>query len=170
VGALPQRWRRGRSDDPVLDGGTGACRAATKEQGLGRLPLFEGLKRAELERLAKVTEEIDFPQGKILCREGQLAQEFFVIAEGEAEVSKGGDHVAMLGPGEFFGQLALMEHAPRFTTVTARTPLRLFVLSSNAFWGLMRWNPEVERRVLRVLVIENVAQRTVAEDALRRQV
>ena len=152
------------------DGAPGERPPVTKEQALARLPLFEGLKRVELERLAKVTEEIDFPQGRILCREGERPREFFVIVEGEAEATKSGDHVRMLGPGEFFGQLALIEHAPRFTTVTARTPLRLFVLSSHAFSGLMSCNSEVERRVLRALVIENVAQRTVAEDALRRQV
>jgi diguanylate cyclase (GGDEF)-like protein len=168
---LPQRRRRGRSGNASLaDGVAGRRLPAPKEQALARLPLFEGLKRVELERLAMVTEEVDFPQGRILCHEGRRPREFFVIAEGEAEATKGGDHVRMLGPGEFFGQLALIEHAPRFTTVTARTPLRLFVLSSKAFWGLMSCNPEVERRVLRALVIENVAQRTVAEDALRRQV
>jgi diguanylate cyclase (GGDEF)-like protein len=141
----------------------------SKPDALARQPLFAGLKRRELERLSVVSEELDVNAGRVLCREGALGREFFVIVEGEVEITKGGEHVRRLGPGDFFGEISLIEHSARSTTVTALTPLRFFVLSSSAFWSLLRSNPEVERRVLRKLIFENVAERQVAEAALRRQ-
>jgi len=141
----------------------------SKPDALARSPLFQGLKRRELERLGVMTEELDVNAGRILCREGAQGREFFVIVEGEVEITKGGEHVRHLGPGDFFGEISLIEHTVRSTTVTALTPLRFFVLSSSAFWSLLTSNPEVERRVLRKLIAENVAERQVAEAALRRQ-
>jgi diguanylate cyclase (GGDEF)-like protein len=82
-----------------------------------------------------MVEELDVKPGTVLCREGRMAREFFVIVEGEAAVTKGREHVRGLGPGEFFGEVAMIEHAPRATTVTAVTPLRFFLFSSRAFWS-----------------------------------
>jgi diguanylate cyclase (GGDEF)-like protein len=137
---------------------------------LARLPLFAGLPRRALDQLARVTEDLEFPAGKVLCREDERPREFFMVVEGAADVTRGGDHVRRLGAGEFFGQLALIEDAPRSTTVTAATRLRVLVLSRHAFWRLLEESPEVERRVLRALVAENVAERAVVEEAYRRQV
>jgi CRP-like cAMP-binding protein len=141
----------------------------TKAEALGRSPLFEGLARGQLERLAKSVEELDVRPGTVLCREGRLAREFFVIVDGEAEVTKGGEHVRRLATGDFFGEVAMIERAPRATTVTALTPLRFFLFSSRAFWSVMHENSDLERRVLRALILENVAVREIADAALRRQ-
>jgi diguanylate cyclase len=141
----------------------------TKAEALGRSPLFEGLARGQLERLAKTVEELDVRPGTVLCREGRMAREFFVIAEGQAEVTKGGEHVRRLATGDFFGEVAMIERAPRATTVTALTPLRFFLFSSRAFWSVMHENSDLERRVLRALILENVAVREIADAALRRQ-
>jgi diguanylate cyclase (GGDEF)-like protein len=105
----------------------------------------------------------------VLCREGGTAREFFVIVEGEAEATKGGERARRLGPGDVFGEVAVIEHLPRALTLTAVTPLRFFALSSQWFWGVIGASPEVERRVLRSLILENVTVRGIAEAALRRQ-
>ncbi len=123
----------------------------TKAEALGRTTLFSSLSRKELGALAKVTEDLEVEVGKTLCREGETGREFFVILEGEAEVTKGGEAVRTLGPGEFFGEIALVEHRPRTATVTAKTELRFFVLTSQAFWGLLDRQPEIQREVLRCL-------------------
>ena len=125
--------------------------ANTKVDALARAPLFEGLSRKELEQLAKVTEDLEVDAGKVLCREGETGREFFVIIEGEVDVTKGGRHLGTRGSGDFFGEIALIEHVPRTATVTAKTRVRFFVLTSQAFSSLLDHNPGVERKVLRAL-------------------
>jgi diguanylate cyclase len=141
----------------------------TKQDTLARIPLFAGLSRRQLAQLAKMAEELDAPPGKVLCREGRNAREFFVVVQGHAEATKGGESVRQLGPGDVFGEVAVIEHLPRALTLTATTPLRFFTLSSQWFWGVIGASPEVERRVLRSLILENVTVRGIAEAALRRQ-
>jgi CRP/FNR family cyclic AMP-dependent transcriptional regulator len=123
----------------------------TKAEALGRTTLFSTLSKKELGALAKVTEDLEVGEGNVLCREGETGREFFVILEGEAEVTKDGAAVGTLGPGEFFGEIALVEHRPRTATVTAKSDLRFFVLTSQAFWSLLDNQPEIQRAVLRCL-------------------
>jgi diguanylate cyclase len=144
-------------------------RCDSKAEAFRNIPLFQNLGGADRELLAKMTEELDFSAGTILCREGRSAREFFIILEGEARATKAGETVRMLGPGEFFGELALIEHLPRALTLTATTPVRAFVLSSHGFSCVIAKNPDLERKILRTLVLENVAVRTIAETALRNQ-
>ncbi len=128
----------------------------SKVQALRSAPLFEGLSRKELVQLARMTEDLEVPAGKVLCKEGELGQEFFVIVDGNAEVTRQGKRVATRGGGEFVGEIALLEETPRMATVTARTPLRLFVLTRKDFRQLVRENPSVERKVLRALALRVV--------------
>lgn len=123
----------------------------SKADALARAPLFDGLSRKELIQLAKATEDMDVPAGKVLCREGDTGSEFFVIVEGEAEVLKDGRRVNTLAPGDFFGEIALVERTTRTATVTALTPLRFFVLTRQSFLALLEHSPGVERKVLRAL-------------------
>lgn len=123
----------------------------TKVAALRGSPLFHGLATSELAQLAKETEDLEVGPGKVLCEEGDTAREFFVILEGEVEVTKKGHRLAALGPGDFFGEIALIEHSTRTATVTATTPVRFFVLTSHAFSALLDHNPGVERKVLRAL-------------------
>jgi CRP-like cAMP-binding protein len=123
----------------------------TKAQALKRAPLFAELSRKELIELARVTEDVDFDAGMVLCKEGDPAQEFFVIMEGEVEVKRRGKKLATRGSGEFFGEIALVEDIPRTATVTAKTPLRFFVLTRHSFLRLLDEQPGVERKVLRAL-------------------
>jgi CRP-like cAMP-binding protein len=122
-----------------------------KIEALKRAPLFEGLSRKELGELAKLTEDLDVDAGKVLCKEGEIGQEFFVIMEGEVEVARRGKPLATLGSGEFLGEIALIEDVRRTATVTARTPLRFFVMTRRPFLQLLDANPRVERKVLRGL-------------------
>jgi CRP-like cAMP-binding protein len=124
------------------------------------MPLFEGLSRKDLVTLAGVTEDMDVPAGKVLCKQDDFGREFFVIVEGEVDVSRSGSHLATLGPGEIFGEIALLEQSRRTATVTAKTPLRFFVMTSQAFWGLIDTHPEIEREVLRTL-----ARRVLADSS-----
>jgi CRP-like cAMP-binding protein len=123
----------------------------TKVAALKRAPLFEGLARKELVQLARVSEDVEVPAGKALCKEGETGQEFFVIVDGEVDVTKNGKRLARRSAGEFFGEIALLEETPRMATVTARTPVRFFVLTRKDFRRLVRDNPGVERKVLRAL-------------------
>ncbi len=123
----------------------------SKADALGRAPLFEGLSRNELRELAKVTEDLEVEEGKVLCREGETAREFFVIVDGEVEVTRDADRISSLRGGDFFGEIALLEDIPRTATVTATTPLRFFVLTRQAFWSLIERQPDVERKILRAL-------------------
>jgi CRP-like cAMP-binding protein len=123
----------------------------TKIERLRAAPLFADLSKSELEHLAKSTEDLEVEAGRVLCREGEPASEFFVIIEGEADVTKAGQHLRTLGEGDFFGEIALLEDIPRTATVTAKTDLRFFVLTRQSFWSMVDAMPDVERKILRAL-------------------
>jgi CRP-like cAMP-binding protein len=132
-----------------------------KATALGRTPLFKSLSRAELVELAKVTEDLEFAEGKVLAREGEIGREFFVIVDGEVTVTKNGQEIRRLSSGDFFGEIALIWESPRRTaTVTAATPIRFFVLTRQAFRGLVGHHPEIEAKVL-----EQLEERVQATEA-----
>jgi CRP-like cAMP-binding protein len=133
-----------------------------KVEALGRAPLFEGLSRKELRELASATEDLSVEAGTVLCREGRLGREFFVIVDGEAEVTKGGRRIARRGAGEFFGEIALLTTTKRTATVTATTPLRCFILTRGDFRRVLDENPRVQRKVLDAL-----AERLLSYSELR---
>jgi CRP/FNR family cyclic AMP-dependent transcriptional regulator len=137
----------------------------TKVQALKRAPLFEGLSRKELVLLARVTEDLEVPAGEVLCRESETGQEFFVIVEGKTDVTSKGKRVATRGDGDFVGEIALLEATKRTATVTAKTPLRLFVLTRQDFRRLVNENRSIERKVMQALahrVVELSADPTLA--------
>jgi CRP/FNR family cyclic AMP-dependent transcriptional regulator len=123
----------------------------TKADALGACPFFAGLSRSELHELAKRTEDLEVEAGKILAREGATGSEFFVIVEGDVSVTKNGQELRSLGPGDFFGEIALIEDRPRTATVTAKTPLRFFVLTRQNFRSLLQQQPELEEKVMHAL-------------------
>ena len=123
----------------------------TKVEALKRAPLFEGLSKKELAQLARVSEDLEVPAGDVLCKEGDTGREFFVILEGETEVTAKGKKLADRGGGDFVGEIALLEDTSRTATVTAKTPLRVFVLTREDFRWLVRQNPKVEQKVMQAL-------------------
>jgi CRP-like cAMP-binding protein len=122
-----------------------------KVEALKRAPLFEGLSKKELTELARVTEDLKVESGTVLCREGTLGREFFVIVDGTAEVTKGGKRLATRTGGDFFGEIALITTTKRTATVTATTPLRCFILTRGDFRRVLDENPGVQRKVLEAL-------------------
>jgi CRP-like cAMP-binding protein len=123
-----------------------------KIAALKRSPLFEGLSRAQLAHVARLSDDLDVPAGTVLCKEGSRGHEFFVITDGEATVTQGGKYVRSVGSGDFFGEIALLEPVQRTATVTAATPLRFFVISDRAFRSVLDTDPAIERKVLRTVV------------------
>lgn len=132
-----------------------------KVEALRRAPLFEGLSKKELGRVASATDDLKVESGTVLCREGRLGREFFVIVDGEADVTKGGRRLATRSGGEFVGEIALLSTRKRTATVTATTPLRCFVLTQSAFQRVLEENPSVQIKVMKAL-----AERIAADDVL----
>ena len=122
-----------------------------KVESLKRTPLFADLSRKELIQLARLADDAEVPEGRVLCKEGDRGQEFFVLVEGKVDVATKGRRLATLGGGDFVGEISLLEPTPRTATVTAKTPLRLFVLTPKDFRRMLDENPSVERKVLRAL-------------------
>ena len=122
-----------------------------KVESLKRAPLFEGLSRKELVELARLSDDVEVRKGTVLCKEGTPGREFFVLVEGKVDVSRKGRRVTTLGGGDFVGEISLLEQTPRTATVTAKTPVRLFVLTPRDFRHVVDQFPSVERKILRAL-------------------
>jgi CRP/FNR family transcriptional regulator, cyclic AMP receptor protein len=104
-------------------------------QRLKAIPVFASLDDETLKGIATFATETSVPAGKHLVKEGDYAYEFMAIEEGEAEVTRNGEHVATLGPGDFFGEIGVLEKTLRTASVVATTPVRLVTLSH---WDLKR--------------------------------
>jgi CRP-like cAMP-binding protein len=115
---------------------------------LAQVPLFSACSKKDLQLVAKRAEDVKVDAGKQLVGEGDAGTEFFVVIDGTAAVSKRGQKVAELGPGGFFGELALLDKAPRNATVTAETPMELVVLGQREFAGLIDDVPEFAHKLL----------------------
>jgi CRP/FNR family cyclic AMP-dependent transcriptional regulator len=116
-------------------------------KGLEGVGVFSGLSKKELGKLAQWTDEVSVPKGYALATEGQFAHEFFVIEEGSAEVTQNGERIAELGPGEFFGEIGLLETQRRTATVTATTPMKLIVMFQREFKQMEQDMPAVADRI-----------------------
>jgi CRP-like cAMP-binding protein len=115
---------------------------------LQQVPLFAACSRKDLQLVARRAENVKVSAGKALISEGETGHEFFVILEGSARVSRRGRKVATLGPGDAFGELALLEKAPRNATVVAETDMELVVLGQREFAGIVDEVPGFARKML----------------------
>lgn len=116
-------------------------------KSLERVPLFAGLSHKDREKIARWADSIDLPAGKHLLDEGRLPHEFFVIIDGAVEVSHEGKPLATLGQGDFFGEIALIEHGRRTASVVTTTPTTLAVMSPASFVAMRREMAEVALRI-----------------------
>ena len=114
---------------------------------LKSLPLFHDVPDDELAQIAGFAQEVNVEQGRELVREGDFSYEFMAIEDGEAEVTRGGEHVADLGSGDFFGEMGLLEKTLRNATVTAKTPMKLITLTGWDMKRMERHIPEAAERV-----------------------
>jgi CRP/FNR family transcriptional regulator, cyclic AMP receptor protein len=115
---------------------------------LGDIWLFSALSASQMKTLRRTVDEITVPAGKILCEEGTVGREFFFIVDGKAAVKRNGRKVATLGPGDYFGELSLLDRRPRSATVISDTDMTLLVLEQRRFNGLLDAMPALAHRLL----------------------
>jgi CRP-like cAMP-binding protein len=127
-----------------------------------RVPLFSGLDNRELQEVAKCLNEQTFDAGVPVVAEGKLGVGFFVIESGTAAVTIGDRHVRTLGPGDYFGEIALIADSPRTATITPVDPLRCYGMTAWDFRGVVESNASIGWKLLQTL-----ARRLT--DAERRQ-
>ncbi|PYM03502.1 MAG: hypothetical protein DMD82_16770 [Candidatus Rokuibacteriota bacterium] len=122
-----------------------------KIERLQEVPIFEGCSRRQLRALARITGVFDAPAESVLMRAGEPGREFFFILDGSARVEVSPRKRARLGPGEFFGEMSLLDGQPRSATVVAETPLRLLVINGRHFWPLLKEVPELAQSIMATL-------------------
>jgi CRP-like cAMP-binding protein len=135
---LRRRSTRSSAQPGTNEGWTGAAEINYVEMSFARVPIFKACSRDELMRVARVTRIREHEPGDDIIHEGAKGRDFFVILEGEASVTRGGTEVAKLKPGDFFGELALFDPAPRNATVTATTKVRLAILTQPEFHDVLK--------------------------------
>jgi CRP-like cAMP-binding protein len=121
---------------------------------LSRVPLFARMGRKELERLGQLADEVEVGLDRVLAEQGEIGHEFFIVLDGRLMVLDGNRPIATLGPGDFFGEIALLDGRPRTATVRAEGITRLLVVGHREFHALMDEFPSV-----RTAVLEAVAER-----------
>ena len=122
-----------------------------KVELIKKVPLFSKLKKKELEEVAHIADELDLPSGKVMAEEGDRGREFFVLLEGEADVTKGDKSINTMREGDFFGEIALVTQMPRTASVTATTDVRVLVITERDFRALLKQSAEVGRGVAEAL-------------------
>lgn len=118
---------------------------------LQAVPIFRGLSRKQLETVGKQGSAVTFPSGRVVIKEGETGEEFFVVLSGKLSVTAHGKEVAVLGEGEFFGELALFDPAPRDATVTCLSDSELLVIDARHFAPLLEDVPLLARKVTAAL-------------------
>ena len=121
--------------------------ARVDEKRLKDVPLFSGLSKDERRQVGQLTDEVDLDEGRELMTEGDCAWEFFVIEDGAADVQVGGRSVARLGPGDFFGEMALLDQTTRSATIVVIEPTTAIVMTGAAFRQVAREMPSVGQQI-----------------------
>lgn len=116
-----------------------------------KVPLFSKLDKKALADVAHIADELDLPEGKVMAEEGDRGREFFVLLDGEADVTKGDRSINRLHKGDFFGEIALVTHMPRTASVTATSAVRVLVITERDFAALLKRSPQVGRGVAEAL-------------------
>ena len=129
---------------------------------LAQVPLFEGLSRRHLKQIAEHADEISFRERETIVEAGEPGGSFFVIVEGEVRVVRGDRTIARAGPGEFFGEISLLDGGPRTASVIAETPVGAIRLFKASFDKVVRDEPRVAGKILAVVARRlREAERTV---------
>jgi CRP/FNR family cyclic AMP-dependent transcriptional regulator len=118
---------------------------------LSKVPLFTECTRKELETISRAAKEVTHQTGRVIAREGDSGVGFFMILEGSAKVDVGGHERTTLGPGDFFGEISLLDEGPRTATVTAETPTRMLAIPAWSFKGLIEQYPSIAVKMLKVV-------------------
>jgi len=118
------------------------------DERLAQVPLFKDLSKKHLQHIAQLATRLDLPAGRELTREGEIGHEFLVVLDGEVEVRLGDKVIATRGPGEFFGEISLLDHRPRTATVVAKTPVVVEVIGQREFATMLQDEPEVASQLM----------------------
>lgn len=121
------------------------------EAGLKTIPLFAGLSRKARRAVAQRADEVDLAEGRYVVREGEFPYEFFAIESGTAEVKRGDQFLAELGPGDFFGEMGLVGDMRRNASVIASSPMTVIVMTGPAFRQTAREEPEVAKGIQKAI-------------------
>ncbi len=125
---------------------------ATALDQLKKVPIFSGLPPRELDGIARSLKERSYEPGAVIVKQGDPGVGFFLIADGNVEVTRDGQRIREMGSGEFFGEMALMEERVRTATVTAKTTTRCLQLVRWDFRALLKQNPDLAVKMLEVVV------------------
>ena len=118
---------------------------------LARVPLFSGLGKGSLAQIAKLADEIDLPAGKQPHQQGDHPHEFFLIVDGSVRIDRVVAQINTLGPGDFLGEIALLDGGQRSATATTVTPVNLLILGQREFNTLLHDYPDIRTSVLTAL-------------------
>jgi len=118
------------------------------DQTLSRIPIFSECSRRELKAISKLVTPVEVKAGKVLTEQGEPGREFMIIASGTATVSRDGKPIAKLGPGDFFGELAVLAGVPRTATVVADTDMVIEALNRQEFSSLLDESPAIAKKML----------------------
>jgi CRP/FNR family transcriptional regulator, cyclic AMP receptor protein len=121
------------------------------EDYLRAVAIFRACTRKELVEIGRLAERCDVESGEVLVKEGTRTKEFYLLLDGKAEVTRDGILLAVLGPGQYFGELALLDPAPRNATVTMTSAGQVLVLGQLEFATLLRDIPALTSQVLKGL-------------------
>ena len=127
------------------------ARGDQKIDHLNRMWLFTTTNKKELTRIARACDEVTVPKGRVLTEEGKPGHEFFLIMDGQASVRRGTRKVATLGPGQYFGELALLSRLPRNATIVAETDMEVLVLGQREFSALLDDIPGLAHKLLEAM-------------------
>ena len=123
----------------------------TTDERLAQVPLFAGLSKKELVAVSSLATRLDLAAGKELTKQGETGNEFVVILDGEVDVVIDGNVVASRGPGDYFGEIALLSERPRTATVVAKTPVAIEVIGRREFRALVDDQPTIEAQLRAVM-------------------
>jgi CRP/FNR family cyclic AMP-dependent transcriptional regulator len=122
--------------------------ADKKLDHLSRVKMFSSLNKKELGLVARASDVLEAPAGTELVKEGEIGHEFFLISAGSATVRRAGRKVATLGPGNYFGEMALLDRGPRSATVITDEPSELIVLGQREFMAILDQVPPIAHKLL----------------------
>jgi CRP-like cAMP-binding protein len=119
-----------------------------KLQQLSSVRMFSSLNKKELGLVSRASDLVKVPAGAEIVREGEIGHEFYLVSSGSVAVRRGGRKVAALGPGQCFGEMALLDKGPRTATIVALEPTELIVLGQREFLGVLDQVPAVAHKLL----------------------
>ena len=120
---------------------------------LKAVPLFAHCSAKQIQFIVTQVEDMDFAAGRILCKEGQSGGDFFLLIEGAADVTRAGKRIAKMVPGDFFGEIAVIDGGPRTATVTTSEPTHCLVLGPRQFQNVVHQNVDIAHSVMKALAV-----------------